>query len=658
MTTPPEAGDRTTQQDWKLTAAQAIAEQLNASMRKVWQGTSVAVSSSWEPALAADFKTNTELALAIIAQHAPSVAGDATGLREALEMAINTVECDSLDKDGNPLPWYRAAKKALSFTADAGPGAAMITAERLAHISREGWTLAHDDQHTAGELAKNAAILAANGTDMRIEDAADGPDWGLTRHTRIRQLVIAGSLCAAEIDRLKRSTPALATPPVTPERTVAEFATVAAPETKGATPETDKAIEFKRDSDLPSVRYPVVGAHVARRLERERDESIDNAARIMAANHRQIGVIQGMREQLATERACVAEQSLTIMQLRIEVGTLQGAQEYWKQLEADLRGQIELAKDERDSWKTEAQLLRVASDKRIDAFLQEKVCCNGEECGCGGVTRLQQMVGEEAGEMATELRAQLETAQRQITWLQEQKQKWLNSVIEASVALPNVGEYIRQAEAQLTAIQAARDALATIVAQWKGTLENAKADVHNLGGCGEALRIPVANTALVRLNEALALTPAAVSDRIAEAEKQAKFAWERHAEKDRAYGDALADRDRLAAELEAISPAMRELSQYVPQKLISAALAVFESDVSPELAAIAVAIYQIKTSLDDAAQFAHDDERHFKAEEFESRASRYGAMLSFTLKEWDVEEVEFVKAIEAARAQTNDEGKK
>lgn len=34
-------------------------------------------------------------------------------LEGAVEMAINTVECDSLSKDGAELPWYRAAKKAL-----------------------------------------------------------------------------------------------------------------------------------------------------------------------------------------------------------------------------------------------------------------------------------------------------------------------------------------------------------------------------------------------------------------------------------------------------------------------------------------------------------------------------------------------------------------
>lgn len=34
-------------------------------------------------------------------------------MREALKIAINTVECASLDKDGTELPWYKAAKEAL-----------------------------------------------------------------------------------------------------------------------------------------------------------------------------------------------------------------------------------------------------------------------------------------------------------------------------------------------------------------------------------------------------------------------------------------------------------------------------------------------------------------------------------------------------------------
>lgn len=37
-------------------------------------------------------------------------------LRDALELAINTVECASTDGLGNELPWYRAAKAALTLS--------------------------------------------------------------------------------------------------------------------------------------------------------------------------------------------------------------------------------------------------------------------------------------------------------------------------------------------------------------------------------------------------------------------------------------------------------------------------------------------------------------------------------------------------------------
>jgi hypothetical protein len=40
-------------------------------------------------------------------------------MAKALEMAKNTVECDSLDKDGNHLPWYRSANLALAYWAAA-----------------------------------------------------------------------------------------------------------------------------------------------------------------------------------------------------------------------------------------------------------------------------------------------------------------------------------------------------------------------------------------------------------------------------------------------------------------------------------------------------------------------------------------------------------
>jgi hypothetical protein len=92
-------------------------------------------------------------------------------------------------------------------------GVSLIAAERSRQIESEGYSLEHDDQHTHGELAIQAAALAIDGTDACIthpdyeEDESVDP-WGLvTKHHGQweRELVIAGALIAAEIDRQQRS---------------------------------------------------------------------------------------------------------------------------------------------------------------------------------------------------------------------------------------------------------------------------------------------------------------------------------------------------------------------------------------------------------------------------------------------------------------------
>lgn len=80
-------------------------------------------------------------------------------------------------------------------------GAELIADERSTHEAK-GWTAEHDDQHTDLDMPPVAIHL--------ILDHADPlHDWGLVEKTkreggRIRQLVVAGALIAAEIDRLQR----------------------------------------------------------------------------------------------------------------------------------------------------------------------------------------------------------------------------------------------------------------------------------------------------------------------------------------------------------------------------------------------------------------------------------------------------------------------
>lgn len=95
-------------------------------------------------------------------------------------------------------------------------GIELIAEERLRQVEQEGWSFEHDDKHTEGELS-NAAAYYALTKDMR--DFMDR-NWGndmhlyiwpfdlkwlkLTPDNRIRELVKAGALIAAEIDRLQR----------------------------------------------------------------------------------------------------------------------------------------------------------------------------------------------------------------------------------------------------------------------------------------------------------------------------------------------------------------------------------------------------------------------------------------------------------------------
>jgi len=93
-------------------------------------------------------------------------------------------------------------------------GATLIAAERQRQIGGEGWTDEHDAQHTIGELAMAAACYAAprkiyeqipDASGVSFFDPFPWPEWDKRhKHDRIKQLVIAGALCAAELDRLRR----------------------------------------------------------------------------------------------------------------------------------------------------------------------------------------------------------------------------------------------------------------------------------------------------------------------------------------------------------------------------------------------------------------------------------------------------------------------
>ena len=89
--------------------------------------------------------------------------------------------------------------------------AADVLAERSSHATREGWDSKGDDSYVRGELSVAAACYAAYGTDYA--NRCGGwirSVWPWAMHwfkpwDRRRNLVKAGSLILAEIERLDRA---------------------------------------------------------------------------------------------------------------------------------------------------------------------------------------------------------------------------------------------------------------------------------------------------------------------------------------------------------------------------------------------------------------------------------------------------------------------
>lgn len=93
----------------------------------------------------------------------------------------------------------------------------LIKQERERQISVEGWTHEHDDTHANGELACAAFCYAFPPMFRHSERfrnrGSDEPHywpwlmewWKPTPNDRIRELVKAGALIVAEIERLQRA---------------------------------------------------------------------------------------------------------------------------------------------------------------------------------------------------------------------------------------------------------------------------------------------------------------------------------------------------------------------------------------------------------------------------------------------------------------------
>jgi hypothetical protein len=99
-------------------------------------------------------------------------------------------------------------------------GSQLIAAKRARQVGEEGWTAEHDAEHNQGEMVMAAMAYISDLWDQAGRWASpdpvvwDGPPdqwprawheswWKPTPGDPIRQLVKAGALIAAEIDRLQ-----------------------------------------------------------------------------------------------------------------------------------------------------------------------------------------------------------------------------------------------------------------------------------------------------------------------------------------------------------------------------------------------------------------------------------------------------------------------
>lgn len=87
-----------------------------------------------------------------------------------------------------------------------------LVSERVRQIQEEGWTLEHDDEHIAGELANAAAMYALTPYTrwvMEEDNAMAIWPWDImwfkpSRTDRVEDLIKAGALIMAEIQRIWR----------------------------------------------------------------------------------------------------------------------------------------------------------------------------------------------------------------------------------------------------------------------------------------------------------------------------------------------------------------------------------------------------------------------------------------------------------------------
>ena len=100
------------------------------------------------------------------------------------------------------------ADQIMAVVYDGGPDTsrclASIAAERRRQIETKGWTVEHDDSHAGGEIADAAADFASTG-QQPIARSWAYVSKVIKRESRREQLVKAGALIVAELERTERA---------------------------------------------------------------------------------------------------------------------------------------------------------------------------------------------------------------------------------------------------------------------------------------------------------------------------------------------------------------------------------------------------------------------------------------------------------------------
>jgi hypothetical protein len=120
--------------------------------------------------------------------------------------AAFTVE--DMGSEGQLVKWHSALAAAAMRRSERSLGINAIAEERRRQVEKEGWTPEHDDEHERCELwraARSYLVFAYAGErdDIPVGWPWDEDDWKPSEDP-IRNLVKAGALIAAELDRLFR----------------------------------------------------------------------------------------------------------------------------------------------------------------------------------------------------------------------------------------------------------------------------------------------------------------------------------------------------------------------------------------------------------------------------------------------------------------------